>query len=346
VHLVNPMWANAGSENRTLELYRLLAPSAEVKVWSSHDPDPQLASRVPLERIAPWRGRFPRGGTIVFVGVYFKYGSWIHLSGARRRVVVYNSIHPHVLRRKLRRISELGLRRVEVVFASRWLKASVGIEGPVHASPIDLARFAPGAGVGAVRPFTVGRLSRNQPEKHHRGDPAFYGKLVAQGMSVRIMGGDLLRQPGPLDPRVELLPENGQEAPDFLRGLDCLFYRTDDAWQEPHGRVVQEAMACGLPVVCSRRVGASDYVQDGVNGFLFDEEGEALDVLRRLQRDPALRLRVGAQARRTVEEVFSPAATERVRRFYLDGSEADFDAAAELQRTWDLEATVATRLSS
>lgn len=337
------MWANAGSENRTVELYRLLAPSADVKVWSMHDPDPELAARVPLERIDPWRGRFPRGGNVVYVGVYFRYGSWIHLSGARRRIVLYNSVHPHILRRKVRKLSELGLRRVEVVFASRWLKASVGMEGPVHASPIDLQRFTPAAEPPAARPFTVGRLSRNQPEKHHPADPAFYGRLVAEGMAVRVMGGDLLRTqgPAPLDPRVELLPENAAPAPGFLHGLDCLFYRTSDAWQEPHGRVVQEAMACGLPVVCSRRVGASDYVRHGVNGFVFDGEAEALDVLRTLQRDPALRQRVGREARQTVEQVFSPEATARVRRFYLDGGEADYDAAAELQRGWSAGAGAA-----
>jgi glycosyltransferase involved in cell wall biosynthesis len=160
-------------------------------------------------------------------------------------------------------------------------------------------------------------------------------------MAVRVMGGDLLRELGPLDPRVELLPENGEEAPDFLHRLDALFYRTSDAWQEPHGRVVQEAMACGLPVVVSRRVGAADYLRHGWNGFLFDDDADGLEHLRALRRDPALRERVGRAARRTVERVFSEPYAERVRSFYLDGGEAGFDAAAELQRSWEEDAVPA-----
>ena len=40
---------------------------------------------------------------------------------------------------------------------------------------------------------------------------------------------------------------------------------------EQWGLVVNEAMACGLPVIVSNRVGcAQDLVQEGVNGFTFD----------------------------------------------------------------------------
>ncbi len=96
-------------------------------------------------------------------------------------------------------------------------------------------------------------------------------------------------------------------------------------------------MACGLPVVCSRRGGAADSIRHGVDGFTFDDEAEALEVLRRLQRDPELRRRVGRAARRTVERVFSEEMAARVRAFYLGGGEAGFDAAAELRRGRETE---------
>lgn len=310
------MWALAGSESRTLELYRLLRPHADVKIWSAHDPDPRLSALAPIQRIRPWRLQFPRGGTLVFVGVYYKYGSWVDLSGARRRVIVYNSPHHHVLRRKVRRLSRLG-RRVEVVFASRWLQEESGYQGPVQVSPVDLLRFTPPAGPPPPRPFTVGRLSRNQPEKHNLRDPALYDALVAEGMAVRVMGGEVLRSFGPVDGRVHLLPEGTEDAVTFLHGLDAFFYRTADDWNEPHGRVTQEAMACGLPVICGRHGGMKEYIQHGQNGFVVDDEAEALAILRQLRDDPALRARVGVEARRTMERLFSPASFRELIEFYV-----------------------------
>ena len=39
--------------------------------------------------------------------------------------------------------------------------------------------------------------------------------------------------------------------------------------QDGFGLVVLEAMACGLPVIVSDRVGAADCVEEGKNGFIF-----------------------------------------------------------------------------
>jgi len=52
------------------------------------------------------------------------------------------------------------------------------------------------------------------------------------------------------------------------------------ALEEPWGLVVNEAMASGLPVICSRTTGAAELVEEGMNGFLFDPcETEALATL-------------------------------------------------------------------
>lgn len=89
---------------------------------------------------------------------------------------------------------------------------------------------------------------------------------------------------------------------------NALFYGLADAFvlpsvREEWGLVVNEAMACGLPVLVSRAAGcAEDLVEDGVNGYLFapGEAGELAARLRLLAMDAPLRRRMGQAARERI----------------------------------------------
>ncbi len=70
--------------------------------------------------------------------------------------------------------------------------------------------------------------------------------------------------------------------------------------REPWGVVVNEAAACGLPLVLSDQVGAAyDLLRDGENGALVavGDVGAAAAAIRRLAADPALRRAQGARSR-------------------------------------------------
>ena len=56
---------------------------------------------------------------------------------------------------------------------------------------------------------------------------------------------------------------------DYL--LESTIY-VHSAYYEPFGLVLLEAMAAGLPVVCLNGGGNADIVEDGVNGFMIDEQ--------------------------------------------------------------------------
>ncbi len=321
VHLINPLWdCSGGSEWRTLSLYQELASHCRPHLWSGCSPDPELAKRYDIRRISLPALNFPRTGTFVFVGVYFRYGKWIYLTRPQRIIIVYNTFSPELFALHLRRLSVPGWPRVEVVYASEDAKQSVKYPGVVEPSPIDLDAFAPDyvrKAQDVRRPFTIGRLSRDVIEKHHPSDPALYRHLAGIGCRIRIMGGTCLEPSLEGAPSISLLHTFEEDAPRFLRSLDCFYYHTSEQWLETFGRVVVEAMACGLPVVCHRAGGYARFIEHGRNGFLFENEAEAREILLRLKDDRELRETIGKAARRTVEALYSPARRKKTLEFYL-----------------------------
>jgi glycosyltransferase involved in cell wall biosynthesis len=299
--------------------------------WSEDKVGSEIAEKYPVRQIIPERFEFPRTGTIVFVGPHF-IGPWVRYTYPRRIILILNSnIRPEEFRQMLWQLSNKGRRKVEIVYASEltnrlttpeFTKKSVNYTGIVEPSLIDIDRFVPATSkpfdLASANYFTVGRLSRNAPQKHHPDDPAFYRRLTDYGCQVRIMGAsrDQEAELAGLE-SVEVLPVFAQEAHLFLQGLDCFFYRTSEEWPEPWGRVVTEAMACGLPVVCYNNGGYVEIIDHGRNGFLFDTQQEALEILLRLKEDRALRESIGRAARETVEELFSPARRAQIVEFYL-----------------------------
>jgi glycosyltransferase involved in cell wall biosynthesis len=322
IHLVNPMRnAHGGSENRTLELARLLSARTDVRVWSPRRVAPELRDRVPLRRIrAPFW--YPCGGTVVFVGAYFRPGSWLRLARPHRLVLIYNTpvlADLHAFLDSLRRAG-VGM-RPEFVYAADWMREVAGLPGLVHSSPIDLSRFVPAGGApGRQRPFTVGRLSRDIAAKHHPDDVSLWREIADRGVHVRLMGATCIadRLNHPL---IEILPAGAEPAESFLRQLDTFVYRTnDELFLEPSGRVVLEAMACGLPVVVGDKGGFRAQVVDGVNGFVFSSNEVACRRLDELRANPDLYDRISRSAREHACREMAPGKMQAQLDFYLSPS--------------------------
>lgn len=322
LHLVNPLWdASGGADWRTIDTWRLLRRHADVHLWTEYSPAKAFA-QYPVRRIQPLQMRVPRGGTLVFVGVYFRIGHWTRLASFDRVVVIYNTDQPDRLAKNVTRLSRAG-HRVDVVYTSRALQRRHHGAGPVLESPIDVARFRPWRTARPPRPFTVGRLSRDIRSKHHEEDPMLWRALASAGCRVRLMGATCLAAELAGTPNVELLPVNCEDPASFLRSLDCFVYRTSAHWFEAYGRVVMEAMATGLPVVAGERGGYADHLRNGVNAYVVASTDEAIERVAALSRSPAEAARIGAAARRDAIALNADELPRRTLELLIDTSHAE-----------------------
>lgn len=134
----------------------------------------------------------------------------------------------------------------------------------------------PGSGSGGYLAF-LGRVS---PEKA----PDLAIRIAARaGMRLKIaakidaVDREYFKaeiEPLLAQPHVEFVGEIGEhEKAEFLGNAAGLLFPI--AWQEPFGLVMIEAMACGTPVIALRAGSVPEVVDDGITGFIVDDEATA-----------------------------------------------------------------------
>ncbi|MGH6674486.1 MAG: glycosyltransferase family 4 protein [Xanthobacteraceae bacterium] len=73
-----------------------------------------------------------------------------------------------------------------------------------------------------------------------------------------------------------------EEKSEFLSGAIALLVPID--WPEPFGLVMIEAMACGTPVIAYNRGSAPEIVDEGLTGFIVEDENGAIGAVDRLSQ--------------------------------------------------------------
>jgi len=146
------------------------------------------------------------------------------------------------------------------------------LAGVIHHG-IDVDRFPLGSGDGGYLLF----LGRMTPDKG-----AEQAIDVARRAGIPLVLAAKMREPAErryfdervrplLGPGVEWVGEvGGDEKTDLLAGAVALLNPIQ--WDEPFGLVMIESMACGTPVLATRRGAAPEIVDHGVTGVLGDED--------------------------------------------------------------------------
>jgi glycosyltransferase involved in cell wall biosynthesis len=176
-----------------------------------------------------------------------------------------------------------------------------------HGMPENLLRPVP------ADPSYLAFLGRISPEK--RVDRAIHiaercGLPLKIAAKVDAVDQDYFEEmikPLLTKPHVEFIGEiTDAQKSEFLSNAFALLVPID--WPEPFGLVMIEAMACGAPVIAFNRGAVSELIEDGVTGFVVEDETSAVGALRHLSR-----LSRGA-IRKRFEERFT---ARRMARDYL-----------------------------
>ncbi len=243
--------------------------------------------------------------------------------------------HRPVMVRLLRRLSAGAAGGIAISEAVRRDAESVlpGLAISVVRNAVDTDHFAPAdrdgadldrlAGLAPADPGVV-RVGLVATYANWKGQDVFLdalARLPATGPPVRgfIVGGPIYATAGSqfdrdelerraaangLTGRVGFIPFQSDPA-DVYRMLDVAVHASTRP--EPFGLTIVEAMACGKPVVVAAAGGAVELFTPGHDG-LGHTPGDVTgltDAIARLAADPALRARLGSNARQTAVERFS-----------------------------------------
>jgi len=112
------------------------------------------------------------------------------------------------------------------------------------------------------------------------------------------------------------------DIPDILHAADMFVF---PSFHEGLPVSALEAMACGLPLICSKIRGNVDIVKDSVNGFLFEPEDYlTLSIgMERLIMEQSLSKKFGEKNKETVRDFSQNAVIEELKKLYVQYESKD-----------------------
>ena len=187
--------------------------------------------------------------------------------------------------------------------------AAAGAPGQLgaHHSPRTSGEFADATAGEAVISWPCSAASRRKRASIARSgspfDAAFRSRSRQRSIApTRNITTRCIRPLIKANPLVEYIGEIADhEKPDFLSGAIGLLVPID--WPEPFGLVMIEAMACGTPVIAYNRGSVPEIIDDGVTGFIVEDEISAVAAVDRLSTLDRAAIRKQFEARFTARRM-------------------------------------------
>ena len=175
---------------------------------------------------------------------------------------------------------------VPVVSISEFAAAAAAAGQLGAHGPSRPARRSAEAEAGQAELFRVPRPhragERHRPRHPHRAALRHAAQDRGEGRQGRPR---IFRRTDQADDRARAMSSiigeiTDEEKSEFLSGAVALLVPID--WPEPFGLVMIEAMACGTPVIAFNRGSVPEVIDDGVTGFIVEDDNGAIGAVDRL----------------------------------------------------------------
>lgn len=176
------------------------------------------------------------------------------------------------------------------VFITHFSKVSWGMNGHVVYHSVDTDLFKPGdnsARENVVLTVAHDFIQRDYALNYHGWD------RITKGLPRKVVGDT----PG--------LSKQSESIEDLVRQYQSAKIYINPSTLSPIPTSMLEAMSCGCAIVTTETCAIPDFIENGVNGYMSNDEDELRSKIEYLLANPDKATEMGLNARKTIEEKFS-----------------------------------------
>jgi hypothetical protein len=285
-------------------LRELLAPLG-VRLWNARAVGGVAWQPLDRHRIDVPAGLRPHGERVALVGLESDAESWLR-DPVRHVLVFVQRSPPSASLERLRRIAADGARTLTLVFDSHAKARRFGLQQHVLPPPVaigeDSAASEARAHAGVLRVATIGQDGLRVMV----ADDGAQLRALAEGAGeLRVLDPGPLRYALGASRHVVCVPRDATGIAAFVAAGD-VFLQRPAAWWSEDPRPLLTAMALGVPVLCPRTSVYAEYVDDGHDGWLYDDDADAQRLVAMLRGDRSRVHAAGALARAKVRALLEP----------------------------------------
>lgn len=309
LHVVAPAFAADRDAIRLVRSLRGLLAPLGATFWNESKP---LADgkwvRFEAGKIDVATRHYPRSGPVVLAGIDDE--SEAGLCEALDRVLVFvPRASPAVLLERLRRIAADGARSLTVVFDSHARAARFGGAHRVVPPAVDAGQWPSPTGSGRFRDgiLRIATCGQDRLVVNAPNDADWLRAVTDTAGRLDLFDPGPLREAVGTSRAIVCFPGDPVGRRTDLARCDLYLHRPMPWWAEdPH--TLFGAMLSGIAALCPRDSVYAEYVNDGIDGWLYNDRDDALRIIAALRNDPERSRAAGEAALRSARTRFAPSA--------------------------------------